>query len=42
MRSIRGSTLRGGIRSINYSFGGARADFHEHIYGPILGATFRF
>jgi hypothetical protein len=34
--------LRGGIRSLNYSFGGARADFHQHIYGPILGATFRF
>jgi hypothetical protein len=34
--------LHGGFRSLGYSFGGSRADFHEHIYGPIMSATFRF
>jgi hypothetical protein len=34
--------LHGGFRSLNFSFGGSRADFHQHIYGPILSATFRF
>jgi len=34
--------LHGGFRSLNFSFGGSRADFRQHIYGPILSATFRF
>jgi hypothetical protein len=34
--------LHGGFRTLNYSFGGDRADFHEHFYGPIISATFRF
>ena len=34
--------LHGGIRSLNFTYRGARAEFTEHIYGPILAATFHF
>jgi hypothetical protein len=34
--------LHGGFRSLNYSFGAPRADLHQHLYGPIISATFRF
>lgn len=33
--------LHGGIRSLNFNYGGARAEFNANIYGPILSATFR-
>ncbi len=34
--------LHGGFRSLNFNYGGARADFSANMYGPILSATFRF
>src|SRR6185437_2199220 len=34
--------LRGGIRSLNYTYRGKSAEFTEHMYGPILAATFHF
>ena len=34
--------LHGGFRSMNFSYGAARADFNVNMYGPILSATFRF
>ncbi len=34
--------LHGGIRSLNYTYRGARAEFTEHMYGPILGLTMHF
>ena len=34
--------LRGGIRSLNYTYRGKSAEFTEHLYGPILAATFHF
>ena len=34
--------LRGGFRTLNVNYGGSRADFNINMYGPILGATFRF
>jgi hypothetical protein len=34
--------LHGGFRSLNFNYGGSRAEFDSHIYGPILSATFRF
>jgi hypothetical protein len=39
---LRDGTIdfHGGFRSLGYSFGG-RADFHEHLYGPIMSETLR-
>jgi hypothetical protein len=34
--------LHGGFRSLNFNYGGRRADFDVHMNGPILSATFRF
>jgi hypothetical protein len=34
--------LHGGFRSLNFNYGGPRADFAAQMYGPILSATFRF
>jgi hypothetical protein len=34
--------LRGGLRSLNFSYGAPRANFSAGMFGPILGATFRF
>jgi len=34
--------LHGGFRSMNFNYGGARANFSVNQYGPILSATFRF
>jgi hypothetical protein len=34
--------LRGGFRSLNVDYGGSRADFDLHMYGPIIGGTVRF
>jgi hypothetical protein len=34
--------LHGGFRSLNFNYGGARADFSANYYGPIIAATFRF
>jgi hypothetical protein len=34
--------LHGGFRSLNFNYGGSRADFDVHMYGPIISATFRF
>ncbi|HEY6301707.1 MAG TPA: hypothetical protein VIX14_01460 [Terriglobales bacterium] len=33
--------LHGGVRSLNFNYGGARAEFNANINGPILSATFR-
>lgn len=34
--------LRGGIRSLNFTYRAARAEFTDHMYGPIFAATFHF
>jgi hypothetical protein len=34
--------LRSGIRSLNFTYRAARAEFTDHMYGPIFAATFHF
>ena len=37
-----GVHLHAGFRSLNFSYGGTAANFNVNMYGPIIGATFRF
>jgi hypothetical protein len=37
-----GVHLHAGFRSLNFSYGGPRANFNVNMYGPIIAATFRF
>jgi hypothetical protein len=37
-----GVDLHAGFRSLNFSYGGPRANFNVNMYGPVISATFRF
>ena len=37
-----GANLHAGFRSLNFSYGGPRANIKMNMYGPIVSATFRF